>query len=232
MADTKAAATRSLDEAGCDTGDMLIAHRLLRFFFRDTPAIVRAVPEGDGERATFVADHLQQLTGLLHHHHLAEDTELWDRLSTKAPACSIHVQLMRKQHADMAVHIEAVDDARAAWARTPSAADRDALAARLEELLGALRAHLGDEETLILPEASKALTQREWNRLGEFANKAPKEVTRHQLVILGFLLEALGPAEGELFAKRHLPPPVRLLYRVVGRRQYTRYRQRLYGVAA
>jgi hypothetical protein len=31
MADTKAAATRSLDEAGCDTGDMLIAHRLLRF---------------------------------------------------------------------------------------------------------------------------------------------------------------------------------------------------------
>jgi hemerythrin-like domain-containing protein len=232
MADTKAAATRSLDEVGCDTGDMLIAHRLLRFFFRDTPAIVRGVPEGDGDRATFVADHLQQLTGLLHHHHLAEDTELWDRLSTRSPGCSIHVQLMRKQHADMAVHIDAVDDARAAWARTPSAADRDALAAALERLLEALRAHLGDEETLILPEASKALTQREWNRLGEFANKAPKEIRRNQLVLLGFLLEALGPVDGEVFAKRHLPPPVRLLHRVVRRRQYGGYRRRLYGIAA
>lgn len=232
MADRKSATTKSLDEPGCDTGDMLIAHRLLRGVFRDTPAIVSGVPDGDAERAAFVADHLQQWTGLLHHHHLAEDTELWDRLSSKSPGCSIHVQLMRKQHADVATHIDQIHRLTASWRQGASSADRDRLSAALGGLLAALQNHLGDEESLVLPAASTALTQREWNRLAEFANKAPKDLTRHQLVILGFLLETLGPVDGGMFAKRHLPPPVRLLYRVIGRPQYRAYRRRLYGTAA
>ncbi len=232
MTEVRSAPARSLDEAGCDTGDMVIAHRLLRHFFRDGPAIVRGVREDDAARRDFVADHLARLTMILHHHHLAEDTELWDRLASKSPGCSIHVQLMRTQHAGMAVHIDAVDDARARWARTGGATEREELARALEQLLAALRAHLGDEEELILPAASTALTQREWNRLGEFANNAPKELRRHQLVLLGFLFDALGPVDGEVFAKRHMPPPVRLLYRVIGRPQYRAYKRRLYGTAA
>lgn len=211
---------------------MLVAHRLLRSFFRDTPTIVRSVPAGDTNRAEFVADHLAQLTAVLHHHHLAEDTELWDRLSSTSPGCRVHVQLMRRQHAAMAVHVDAVDETRATWARAASVEHRERLAVALEELLAALPAHLGDEEELILPAASTALSQRAWNRLGEFANNAPKELRRHQLVILGFLLDALGPVDGEAFSRRHLPPPVRLLYRAVGRPQYRAHRRRLYGTAA
>jgi hypothetical protein len=125
-----------------------------------------------------------------------------------------------------------VDGARAAWTTSRATADRERLAAALEALLAALQAHLGDEEGLILPAASTALTQREWNRLGEFANNVPKELRRHQLVTLGFLLDSLGPVDGETFVKRHIPPPVRLLYRMVGQPQYNAYRRRLYGTAA
>lgn len=45
---------------------------------------------------------------------------------------------------------------------------------------------------------------------------------RRALVFLGHILESASPDEGSRFLRRRVPPAVRLLYRLVGRRAFTR----------
>jgi len=45
---------------------------------------------------------------------------------------------------------------------------------------------------------------------------------RRALVFLGHILESASPGEQSQFLRRRVPPPVRLLYRLIGRRAFTR----------
>ncbi len=56
---------------GVDTRDMLVVHDSIRRQFGQAPALVRGVAAGDTDRAAVVADHVDLLGALLHHHHRA-----------------------------------------------------------------------------------------------------------------------------------------------------------------
>lgn len=45
---------------------------------------------------------------------------------------------------------------------------------------------------------------------------------RRALVFLGHILESASPGERSRFLRRRVPPAVRLLYRLIGRRAFTR----------
>lgn len=77
----------------------------------------------------------------------------------------------------------------------------------------------------IIPVAEKVVTQKEWELLGEHSTSAiPKSRLLPQL---GCLLFNCTPEERVQFI-RGVPLPIRVLYRLVGRRQFARQFRELF----
>jgi hypothetical protein len=220
-------AATGTEKLGCDTSDMLTIHALFRRAFTDTPVLVRAVADGDVARMLPVADHVREVAGALHHHHTGEDLLLWDTLEQRAPSCALHVGLMRAQHAATAHQLDRLGALMDAWEDTAGAAERDAVAAQLDEVRDTLLAHLGMEETQILPTASTVMSQREWGLLHAHGMASiPKD---RMFLQLGWILEVVPPAERAGWLRTNLPAPARVAWRLVGRRQFAAHRARIYG---
>lgn len=221
---------QSVDTPGCNTDDMLMIHGLMRSVFRDAEKLVRAADADDRERARILGDHVIEIADGLHRHHTGEDELLWDQLSAKSPGCAVHVGLMKRQHEAMGEALDRAEKAALAWQEQPDAAHRDATAAALTRINELLREHLGDEERLILPTAGQVMSQREWNRLGEHGRAA---IPRNRMFIqLGFILDSMPPQAAKQFFEEALPAPARVLYRLIGRRQYLAHRRKVYGALA
>jgi hypothetical protein len=60
-----------------DGREMLMVHDVFRREFALMPALVRGVAVGDHNRAQIVTDHIERVSALLHHHHLAERQYTW-----------------------------------------------------------------------------------------------------------------------------------------------------------
>jgi hypothetical protein len=72
-------------ETDTDTRDMLVVHDSIRRQFGAAPSLVRGVSPGDTDRAALVADHLDLLGALLHHH-VGEDRLLMPHLAPRVHA--------------------------------------------------------------------------------------------------------------------------------------------------
>ena len=103
---------------GIDTRDMVVVHDSIRRQFGQAPALVRGVAPGDTDRAAVVADHLDLLGALLHHHHVGEDRLLWPVLQPRVPAdVAATVARMESQHDGIAEAQATVTTARRRLAR-------------------------------------------------------------------------------------------------------------------
>ncbi|POH70779.1 hypothetical protein C3B59_03665 [Cryobacterium zongtaii] len=208
----------------CDGRGMVEIHRMFRAGFGEAPALVGGVPDSDAEQADLVGDYLAMLSTGLHAHHEGEDTMLWGRLESRAPSCAAHVTRMKEQHALMLVHLNELDAALPAWRASGRATDAASVATALAGINAALAVHLPDEETHIVPVMETVITPREIDALSEHGRKAtPKG---KMFVQLGTILAA-QPDGGDDWQHEHLPAPVRLLWRLVGRSRYERYRAAL-----
>ncbi|WP_421732619.1 hemerythrin domain-containing protein [Cellulomonas sp.] len=217
----------STEKLGCDTSDMLTIHALFRRAFTDVPVLVRRVDLGDTDRMLPVADHVRELAGALRHHHEGEDLLLWDTLEQRAPSCALHVGLMRAQHAATAAQLDQLDELMDAWEAAAGATEREAVATLLDEVRDTLLAHLGQEETQILPTAATVMSQREWGLLHEHGMSAiPKD---RLFLQLGWILEVVPGDEQAGWLRTNLPAPARVLWRLVGKRQFAAHRERIYG---
>jgi len=204
-------------EYGCNTDDMRMIHGVFRREFQLAPPMVRAVAEGDTAKAGRVRDHVVEISEMLHHHHSGEESLVFDKLAERAPACAIHVGIMRQQHEQVQALLDQVDGRSTTWVAKPTAEHRESLAALMDEISSTLNAHLGQEEDEILPVAETSMTEAEWNAVGEAGMAS---VPKNRLLVqLGYILEDQTPEERAQFMTR-VPPPARLLYKLVGRRKY------------
>ena len=208
----------------CDARGMAEIHRMFRAGFGEGPRLVGGVADADAEQADLVGDYLAMLSTGLHAHHEGEDTMLWGRLERRAPACAAHVARMKEQHAAMLVQLDRLDASLPPWRASGRTADAASVATALAGINTALAVHLPDEETNIVPVMETVITPKEIDALSEHGRKAtPKG---KMFVQLGTILAA-QPDGGEDWQREHLPAPVRLLWRLVGRARYERYRAAL-----
>lgn len=199
-------------------------HRMFRREYGLAPVLVRGVAPGDRERAALVAAHLTELGTMLHHHHLGEDELVWPKLHERTPVSVDLVRRMETQHEHVAGLLEQLDGLLPAWAAEADRTQRDSLAAVLEALGSALEEHLGEEEREVLPLIEQHMTAAEWDELGARAVAViPKP---RMLVLFGYVLEGASPDEQRMMLSV-LPPPVRLIYRAVGRRKHEKERDRI-----
>lgn len=213
-------------EKTCDARGMAEIHRLFKAGFGEGAALVNGVAEADAAHADVVGDHLAMLSTSLHAHHEGEDARLWGPLEQRAPACAMHVERMKAHHAELLVHLVALDAALPAWRVSGRTADAASVLGALDGVNAALAVHLPDEEANIVPVMERTLTQAEVDWFGEHGRKAtPKGKTFEQL---GAILAA-QPDGGDEWMHEHLPAPVRVIWRAFGRRAYERNRRALVG---
>lgn len=208
----------------CDASGMEDIHRMFRAGFAECPELVASVLDGDAAHADRVGDHLAMLSTTLHAHHEFEDENLWDRISRRAPACALHVDRMKDQHATMLVHLRALDAALPAWRAGARVGDAIPVQQALAGINAALAVHLPDEEEHIVPVMEQVLTQREIDEASVHGRRAtPKGKT---FAMLGAILAA-QPDGGAVWQRKHLPAPVRLVWRTIGRSRYASSRAAL-----
>ena len=124
----------------------------------------------------------------------------------------------------MLVQLDRLDASLPPWRASGRTADAASVATALAGINTALAVHLPDEETNIVPVMETVITPKEIDALSEHGRKAtPKG---KMFVQLGTILAA-QPDGGEDWQREHLPAPVRLLWRLVGRARYERYRAAL-----
>lgn len=208
-----------------DTWDMLVVHRVFRREFRILPALVRAVPPGDTDRAEVLGQHLANVASGLHHHHRAEDELVWPLLLDRARMHTELIHRMEAQHERLHEPLARIDVLLPRWRASADVEDRDALADVIAQAAVALDEHLADEEREILPIIEQHLTPAEWRAVGE-RGKESIPPGRMALVFLGAILEEATPAEKARFLAE-LPWPARVLWRLLGARTYAASRDRI-----
>ena len=204
--------------------DMAIVHKTFRRAFEELAQLVRANPTPSAQRVAFLADHIDFLIGVLHHHHESEDLLLYPLLAERAKEQLAMVDEVGHQHVEVNGAIDAVTQSCASWRKTPSAETGEVLAVALDELNTVLQPHLDDEEQKVVPLAAVTLTQEEWIAMGDHSQGSiPKNMMP---VAFGLLLEPLNDAD-KAYMKGHLPAPVRLLFPLLIQRPWDRYAKTL-----
>jgi hemerythrin superfamily protein len=212
-----------------DTGDMQVPHSVFRGEFRRAPGMVRNVQEGDAHRAGVVAGHLQFLLEALTDHHTAEDELLWPRLQERVHAdVEPIIGVMESQHAQIHRLTETLNGQLVSWATDPSIAHRDAVADICDSALALLEEHLGAEERDILPIAARAISQSEWDEIGERAMGAlPKD---KRMLVLG-TIRYWAPPERSAAVASDIPRPVRPLVTALADRAFRKEAVAVHGTA-
>jgi hemerythrin-like domain-containing protein len=206
---------------------MALIHRLIRRGFDQARELM--LTSGATTRATALTEYVGFHLDGLHAHHSSEDELIWPVLRQRANLSDGLITRMEEQHAGVQ---DAVDSARrelAAWAAAPTAAGAESLAAILGTIVDRLTQHLAEEERDVVPLIAVHITQEEWDRLGKvaFSKFTPKQ----RLTAMGELLEAAHPAEAARMLAG-LPAPVRVIWRLFGRRKYQRFMNSVRGTRA
>jgi len=167
----------------CDASAMLEIHRALRRSFGEATVLVDGVAEGDTKHATAVATQLNLISTALHAHHEGEDSRLWDMVSDRAPACVLHVDRMKRQHAGMLTHLEDLDRTLPAWRATATKEAAEPIRSALHGVSAAMAEHFPDEEATIVPAMEHVLAPSEENWFSKHGRAA---TPKGQLLTKGF----------------------------------------------
>ena len=206
--------------------EMYVVHRVFRRELTLLPRLVRAVREGDTDRAALVGGHLRLVLDGLHLHHTGEDEVLWPRLLERAAPSAELVHTMQTQHDLVDRHLDRLDPLLDEWMRSAAVVRGEQVARITDDLRESLLEHLDLEEREILPLISEHITVAEWALLGEHGRGSmPAKLLP---LLFGSIMEDADPEERAMMLEP-LPAPVRLLMRTWGARRYTRYIRRVRG---
>ena len=199
------------------TAGMRRIHRFFLWAYEEAPGLVRSAAAGDTARAAYVGEVLGNFDKVLHIHHEGEDLLMYPQLRERAPACALHVGLMLEQHRQVTQRLESIEPLRLRWMQTADEEARAELAAHYEDLAAVLNVHLRREVTEVMPAVERVLTEKE---MQQAAQHGINQLDKKFLVgYLGMVLATNPPADQrEMF--KEIPPPVRLGYRLIGRRLY------------
>lgn len=201
-----------------DTHEMVLIHRVIRREIGRLPKLFRDAAN-DGARAKVVGAHAHEMLDFLHTHHHGEDEMLFPILRERAELDPALMDRMDAQHAQVDHAVTVVSAELPAWTASADPTAGERMASQLEAAMPSLIEHLAEEEEKILPIVSVTVTQKEWNALGKHGMSAIP-ITR-RLVMLGHITEETDDTERRTFMQV-IPAPVRLIYKLIGQRQFVR----------
>jgi hypothetical protein len=199
---------------------MAIIHQTFRRAYEEGAQLVRATPTPSPGRVTFLADHIDFGLTMLHHHHEGEDVILYPLLVQRVPDHATRTEQIDHEHQVVAGSIDAARSACSNWRAAPTGESAESLATSLDQLNEALVPHLDNEEREVVPLAAVTVTQQEWDSLAKHGIASVPGNKR--MIAFGMILEPLNPTD-QVYMLSNLPPPVKVLYRLVGKRAWKKY---------
>ncbi|MFI5313087.1 MAG: hemerythrin domain-containing protein [Candidatus Dormibacteria bacterium] len=197
-----------------DTSDMLIPHATFRTAFASAGAIIAGGSRDDAEQTTLVSSYLDNVLRFLDAHHGGEDAVVWPVLTERCPAAGELLTRMEGQHAAIHELRERAGSLLTAWTASADPEDGRKLAAAMAGLGAEIEVHFGEEETEILPLASRNMSPEEW---GQLPGHAMQHFTGDKIwLILGLVFEQMTP-EQLAVTLPHLPAPVVTMWDSSGR---------------
>lgn len=203
---------------------MVVIHRVFRHGFSMVADLVRRTPSGATARSSPIATHVEFLLDAVHHHHSGEDENIWPLLLERARPQAELINRMEAQHAGVAELFDRVRSLLGGWRE--SATGAESLAEAIEACTAALVEHLDDEETHVLPLIRTHITAQEWERFGQ---QTFEKFTDAQKLTATGTLEEVATAEEASWFTGDLPIPIKMMWRLAGRRSYARYIARVRG---
>ncbi|MFF2195404.1 hemerythrin domain-containing protein [Streptomyces sp. NPDC058157] len=208
------------------TREMAMIHQVFRRESRLLAELVQDVRPSDTARARVLAEHWRQYTVGLHAHHTGEDEVLWPAVLPHLDLDAEQVLAMEAQHRELTEGMDEVQVLMDRWQARALSADRDELAEALRRHHRQLCAHLDEEEREVMPLVALHVGEEDWRAVGE---RGLAETPRDRLMIaLGAILEDCPPEERREFLAR-LPVPARVVWKLLGQRQYRRETRRIRG---
>lgn len=212
-----------------DTSVMPTLHTFFRRELRLAAGVINGVADGDRHRAGVVSDHLDFVTRSLHHHHTIEDELLWPKLLERVPEeLAPIVHLMESQHERLDALLQEIARVLTTYRATADAETRDRLADLFDTVYAHLVEHLDAEEARLLPIAARALTQVEWDEMGEAGRKG---TPRKELALTLGMYQYEGAPEAIAEMLSEAPPPVRWIVPKLSRRAFRKHALRIHGTA-
>lgn len=199
--------------------EMAVVHRVFRRGFPMVARLVRCTPPGATGRSQVVSEHLDFLLNGLHHHHSGEDENIWPLLLERSALQAALVNRMEAQHETVAGRSTRVRSLLAGWRE--SATNGEPLAAAIDDLTEALVEHLDAEEAHVVPLIRTHITSEEWDRFGQ--ETFEKFTNAEKLTATGTLEDIATPEEAAWFTSG-LPVPIKVMWRLAGKRKYALHR--------
>jgi iron-sulfur cluster repair protein YtfE (RIC family) len=217
--------------AGPPRGRFTIVFLIHEAFRRDIARLGSAVRGAATEpaRAARLRAHWGFIDEQLHHHHQVEDDSLWPLVRPKLAGHQDSLAVLDRMEADhlaLQPHSRAVEEAMAAFASGPTAAQGTELADRLDTFGDVLGAHLDAEEVDCFPVIDQALSAEEFESFGKATAKAVG--MRGSARFVPWIFDGADPGERQAVLQMP-PPPVRLLCRYAWEPRYQRQVAPLWG---
>ena len=174
-------------EGPYDQTGMYVMHHALRRDFVRFVAAVQKTPVSEHEVWTALEERWDRFSDILHHHHGAEDDNLWPVLLQHAEQSGSAEDLqlladMSAEHGRIDPALKACHEAFAEMREHPCDDHRNALEARLTEAHEGLLQHLAHEERQALPMLQRTLSEEENKTFEKSADRA------YPLKMIPFLL--------------------------------------------
>ena len=207
-----------------DPWEMALIHSLIRRGFEQAREAVLA--PGALARADAVAEYVGFHLDGLKAHHSSEDELIWPALYERAGMSAALIRRMEEQHVGLHDALDTTRRELAAWETAPTAERSGTLATSLGTVVDRLSEHLNEEERDVVPLIAAHVTQAEWDDLGKAAFS--KFTPRQRFIAMGEMLEASSPTEAARMLAG-LPAPIKVIWRLVGRRRYQRFMAEVRG---
>ena len=194
------------------------AHRFFLWAYGEAPGLVRSVRVGDTARAAYVGEVLGNFDRVLLIHQEGQDLFMYPQLAERAPASASHVELMLDQHQQISERVQRIEPLRKRWMQAADADTRDEVARGYEDVESVLKEHLRREVTEVMPVADRVITEQELKAMVQHGVRQHDK--KFLVTYLGMVLATNPPADRRAIFFDEIAAPVRLGYRLIGRRMY------------
>jgi hypothetical protein len=165
-------------DAPADTSMMRIVHQALRRDLDRARTALSSTPPPLPPQRTAIAGHVTWMMGFLHAHHESEDAGLYRVVRERRPEAAELLDAMHTDHEAIAVAMQHVDEAGAAYGHADENGERGRLFDAIEALQFVLLPHLEREESEAMPVVSATITNAEWQALEKEHNLDGKSLSQ------------------------------------------------------
>ena len=154
----------TLGNCDTDVSDMYAVHRALLEALDAAPGYV-ANTGSDLEYLEVIGSFNENVIEFLHVHHGGEDELIYPMLEERCAESRSELERIDNQHKSLYAPMDEGRSSNATWRAAPSADSAQAVIEAMASIAEALRPHLAEEETVVLPIATKWITPEEWGKL-------------------------------------------------------------------